>query len=255
MQNAITLVHNGMTLRGMEHIPDAQSQQPVPAAILFHGFTGTKLEPHRMFLKISRALEHRGMASFRYDFSGSGESDGDFENMTLSGEVAEAHAILDSVRADPRVDASRVSLIGLSMGGLVASFVAAERPNDVHRLVLLAPAGSMPEYVRTMASHPDVDVSRGYFDHDGNLVGLAFAADIAAVDPFERAKAYTGNVLIVHGTGDETIPYQVSQTYKDRVYGDRAELRLLEGADHTFNKIEWEQEVIQSICSFLAPQS
>ncbi|GMA51277.1 alpha/beta hydrolase [Alicyclobacillus contaminans] len=251
MQQAIALVHQGLTLRGMEHIPDGAST-PVPAAILFHGFTGTKLEPHRMFLKISRALEQRGIASFRFDFSGSGESDGDFEQMTLSGEVAEANAILDYVLAHPQVNPRSVSLIGLSMGGLVATLVSARRPQDIARLVLLAPAGSMPEFVRQMAASPGVDVSRGVFDHGGNLVGLAFAEDIMTVEPFEQAKGYPGPVLLVHGTADETIPCTVSGRYRAEVYGDQAELHLIDGADHTFNRYEWEQELIQAVTSFLA---
>ncbi|KLU63127.1 hypothetical protein CEB3_c04770 [Peptococcaceae bacterium CEB3] len=60
----------------MEHFPTDMSDEEIPAVILFHGFTGTKLEPHRLLLKISHALEKLGFASFRFDFLGSGESDG-----------------------------------------------------------------------------------------------------------------------------------------------------------------------------------
>ncbi|MCL6627130.1 MAG: hypothetical protein K6T68_11175, partial [Alicyclobacillus shizuokensis] len=56
MQRAVELVSHGATLRGMEHIPD-QAAETYPAVLLFHGFTGNRLEPHRMFLKISRMLE------------------------------------------------------------------------------------------------------------------------------------------------------------------------------------------------------
>jgi len=136
-----------MTLRGMEHIPEKSLDEKVPAVILFHGFTGTKLEPHRLFLKISRALEKQGIASFRFDFLGSGESDGDFEEMTVSKEIEEAHAIVDFVKRDGRIDPSRIYLLGLSMGGLVASVVAGERPNDVAKLILMAPAGNMYELI------------------------------------------------------------------------------------------------------------
>jgi pimeloyl-ACP methyl ester carboxylesterase len=142
VQKAIELVYRGQTLRGMEHVPEVSGDK-VPAVVLYHGFTGNKLEPHRMFLKISRALEESGVAAFRYDFLGSGESDGNFEEMTVSKEVAEAHAILDSVKQDPRIDPERVMLLGMSMGGLVASLVAGDRPADVAKLMLLCPAGDM----------------------------------------------------------------------------------------------------------------
>ena len=45
MQKAIELVSQGLTLRGMLHMPDNASGK-VPAAIIFHGFTGNKMEPH-----------------------------------------------------------------------------------------------------------------------------------------------------------------------------------------------------------------
>lgn len=252
MQKAITLVHRGMTLRGMEHIPE-QAQGPLPAAILFHGFTGTKVEPHRLFVKLSRALEARGVAAFRYDFLGSGESDGNFEDMTVSGEVEEAHAILDSVRRDPRINPNRVSLIGLSMGGLVASLVAGDRPQDVHRLVLLAPAGTMLELVLGMVRQAGVDVAKAdVFDHGGDLVGRAFAEDLMRLSVYPRAAHYQGPVLILHGSNDETVPPEASHRYVRESYGERAELHLIDGADHTFNKFEWEQEVIRRVCDFLA---
>jgi predicted alpha/beta-fold hydrolase len=61
LQKSIEIEHKGQILRGMQHIPEGNN---LPAVILFHGFTGTKLEPHRFFLKISRALEMKGNRFF-----------------------------------------------------------------------------------------------------------------------------------------------------------------------------------------------
>lgn len=251
MQRAIQMTHNGMTLRGMEHIPAHSEKEKLPAAILFHGFTGNKLEPHRMFLKISRALEQQGIASFRFDFLGSGESDGNFEDMTVSKEIAEANAILDFIRNDPRIDVGRISLIGLSMGGLVASVLSGNRPDDIHKLVLMAPAGNMYELIKDMAeaylATPDLTI----IDHGGNLIGRAFPLDLKTIDVFELAKSYQREVLLIHGTKDEAVPYEVSNSYRDLCYGPQATMHFIEEADHTFNKHEWESEVIQAIMQFL----
>jgi fermentation-respiration switch protein FrsA (DUF1100 family) len=46
IKKSIEIKHNGQMLRGMEHIPEGGK---APAVILYHGFTGTKLEPHRFF--------------------------------------------------------------------------------------------------------------------------------------------------------------------------------------------------------------
>jgi uncharacterized protein len=250
MQKAITLNHQGKTLRGMEHIPDF-AKGSVPVVILFHGFTGTKLEPHRLFLKISRALEQEGIASFRFDFLGSGESDGNFEEMTASTEIAEANTILNFVKKDSRIDSSQVTLLGLSMGGLVASVLAGDRPEDIHKLILLAPAGNMYEIIKDAAeaylAHPGLKV----VDYYGNLVGREFAEDLRTLDVFERARHYEGEVLLVHGTKDPTVPCEVSSMYQEQSYEGRAKIHFIAEADHTFNRYEWETELISEICSFI----
>lgn len=250
MQQAITLKVDGFTLRGMEHVPEGANERPVPAVILYHGYTGTKLEPHRMFLKISRALEAKGIASFRFDFAGSGESDGNFEDMTASGEIRDAKAILEMVRADKRINPNEVSLIGLSMGGYVAGITAGDMAEFVHRLVLMAPAGNFRDIVQAVAGREGVDATQKYFDDNGNLVGRALYADVMRIDALERSKPFAGPVLLIHGTNDTTVPYQISEKYRDEVYGERAILRLIDEADHTFNSTPWESEVIQSIIDF-----
>lgn len=251
MQRAIELEYKGQILRGMEHVPERREGERVPAVILYHGFTGTKLEPHRIFLKICRALEGMGIACFRFDFLGSGESDGNFEEMTVSGEIAEAGAILDRVKRDPRIDPERVTLLGMSLGGLVASVLAGERVQDVHKLVLLAPAGEMYLLIKDMIdgvlAMPDLQV----YDFNGNLIGRPFAEDLKTLNVFARAKGYTGDVMIVHGTKDPTVPYQVSLAYQAQSYEGRALVHLIEDADHTFNKTVWERDVIGKICDFL----
>ncbi len=273
MQQAVTLQHEGHILRGMAHFPEDGGQVsgvPVPAVILFHGFTGNKLEPHRLFLKISRALTDMGWAAFRYDFSGSGESDGNFEEMTLSGELAEAQTILDEVRNHPGVDSQRVSLMGLSMGGLVASLLAAMRPNQVERLVLMAPAANLRHIAMDMAARAGFAVPDNLpdevpaelrqaiataipdvFDLGGNLVGREFGLNLLNLQPYAQSKGYEGPVLLIHGTRDEAVPHQVSFRFRDVCYGSRATVHLVEGADHTFSSNLWEKEVIATIQDFL----
>lgn len=251
MQKAIEINHHGTILRGMEHVPAAEGKK-YPAVILFHGFTGNRLASHRMFLKISRALEDRQIASFRLDFSGSGESDGNFEDMTLSTEVAEAHTIFDHVKEDPRIDAEQISLLGLSMGGLVASLVAGDCPQDVHRLALMAPAGDWMKRIVAQVSEQQLVDGQTMYDHGGNLVGRGFAEDLHNLDTYPQARRYRGPVLLIHGSKDETVPPSVSDEYCAQAYGDRGEVHRIQGADHTFNSHSSEQEVLRLILSFLA---
>jgi hypothetical protein len=47
---------------------------------------------------MSRLLEGSGIASVRFDLSGHGESDGDFLDVTITGEIAEARSVVQAVR-------------------------------------------------------------------------------------------------------------------------------------------------------------
>lgn len=107
----------------MLHVPD-QRPGKVPFVILFHGFCDDRNEINFVHTELSRRLCERGIASVRFDFAGSGDSDGRFEDMTVSSEVEDGLAILDYVKSLDFVDQSRIAIHGLSMGGCVASMVA-----------------------------------------------------------------------------------------------------------------------------------
>ncbi|MCM3575776.1 lysophospholipase [Mesobacillus subterraneus] len=249
MQQAVSLLHNNQVMRGMAHIPLAD--QKAPAVILLHGFTGSKLEPHRFFLKISRELEVLGIASFRFDFLGSGESDGNFEDMTVLSELAEAETILDYVRSHPNINSEKVIVLGFSMGGLVASLLAGDQPEKIEKLILLAPAGNMAEKANVMEKNSTYIKDMNAYDIGGNLIGKDFIAQLKSIEVRERAKSYERDVLIIHGSSDEVVSIEESKDYQEKCYQGKAALRIVTGADHTFSSYQWEKEVIESICSFV----
>ena len=108
----------------MLHLPAAALKRPAPGVVLFHGFTGNRMESHWMFVKCSRALAQAGVASLRFDFYGSGESDGEFREMSLRGEIADGRAAVAFLRGQTGIDPERVGLLGLSLGGAVAAALA-----------------------------------------------------------------------------------------------------------------------------------
>ena len=163
-------------IKRMLHTPDGFTGK-VPMALIFHGFTGNKMEPHFIFVKLSRMLEKAGIASLRFDFLGSGESDGEFKDMTLSGELKDAEAILEYAKSLDFVDQDKIYAVGLSMGGAVASMLAGLHSEDIAALCLWAPAGNMGELIQNSIREMEaagVNISKmEYYDHGGNLVGKA----------------------------------------------------------------------------------
>lgn len=250
MQQAVEFVVDGKTLRGMYHRPAGEGSYPT--VLLFHGFGGTKLEPHRIFLKLSRQLAAAGIAALRFDFSGSGESDGDFEEMTFSSEVREAEAILDYALSLPVTDRQRVGAIGLSLGGGVTAALAGRRPEELRSVVLWAPAETgavvrlFQQQMETGGHYRD---ERGCYDMGGLWVNGFFLEDMMKWDLLALAGKFPGPVLILHGSADETVPVETADKYHRAFPGD-PELVIIEGADHTFNRHDWEAQVLEKTEEF-----
>jgi putative redox protein len=110
----ITFVNRrGLGLAGVLDLP---SEGPVRAyAALAHCFTcGKDLKP---FANLASALAERGIALFRFDFAGLGESEGNFSRSTLATNVEDlldAAGFLAASYAPPKL------LIGHSLGGIAA---------------------------------------------------------------------------------------------------------------------------------------
>ena len=58
------------TMRGFFHKPNVDKH---PVCIIFHGFTGQKTGTKFSYVQLARMLEAKGIATFRFDFLGSGE--------------------------------------------------------------------------------------------------------------------------------------------------------------------------------------
>jgi len=260
MQKAVEIKSRGLALRGMLHIPD-NKQGKMPVCCMFHGFTGNKTEAHFLFVKLSRILEKKGIASVRFDFGGSGESDGDFFDMTISSELMDAKAILGFMKSLEFADTDKLGLVGLSMGGAVAGLLAGDCREDVRALCLWAPARNMRQlylardsraFDLTELNEEDKKklLERGYKDVYGLKLSTDFLYDAESLDLVGRAAAFDKNVLILHGEKDRMVPLFNTDHYM-RAYGDKAKCIVIKDADHVFSSLPWEKELLEHTADFL----
>ncbi|MGQ0666241.1 MAG: alpha/beta hydrolase, partial [Nitrospiraceae bacterium] len=111
-------------------------------AVLCHGFLSGKNSTTNKTL--ARMLTERGIATFRFDFFGQGESEGPFEQITNTLAVGQTLSALDLVR---QKGYHRIGLMGSSFGGLVAILTAAQR-TDLACLALKCPVVDFAEELR-----------------------------------------------------------------------------------------------------------
>jgi dipeptidyl aminopeptidase/acylaminoacyl peptidase len=251
VQRSVEIKNRGLALRGMLHTPE-KVQGKIPIVCMFHGFTGDKLGSHFMFVRLSRLLANKGIATLRFDFMGSGESDGDFVDMTLSKELDDAKVILSYAKSLDFVDTERIGILGFSMGGAVASMLAGDCKDDIKTLCLWAPAGNMSEIAIAGKSKDDIERVRkiGCYDLDGYLVGINFIDDVLNLDIFDKSHSYDKNVLLIHGTKDTSVPFSTSEKYLG-IYETRGVLHSINGANHSFNSRAFENEVLDYTIGFL----
>lgn len=248
-EEQIRFQNEGQWLYGMLHLPEGPDR--APGIIMVHGFTGHRIESHGLFVKAARALATAGVAALRFDCRGSGESEGEFCDMTVAGEVADARAALDVLAARPELDPERLGVLGLSLGACVSACLAGSDPR-VQALVLWSPTAlilsqGLPSFVP--ADAPQQISNQGWFDHGGNRVGLAFVRGLADVRPLEAARMYAGPALVVYGTADALVSPENPQAYLDALPGPK-EYITVKGADHTFSSCAWEAQVIEATVSW-----
>ena len=124
---------NGETLAGLLELPERMGQLS-SFALFAHCFTCGK--DIAAASRISRALAARGIAVLRFDFTGLGNSDGDFANTNFSSNVDDlvrAAAALEENYGAPQI------LIGHSLGGAAVLAAAGQVPDhELRGLVGLA---------------------------------------------------------------------------------------------------------------------
>lgn len=235
----------GGWLRGMVHLPLKTSlRSRAPGVIFFHGFTSDRMESHWIFVRCARALAKAGIASLRFDFYGSGESDGDFREMTLRGEISDARAAWDYFRRQKGIDPKHVGLLGISMGGTIAAALAAKIRA---RAVVLWSALAHTAHLRALAatSVKAIPGGGGAVEYDAREISPRFMDDALKVEPVRSLAGFKGPTLIIQPEKDEAVPLSHAQDFYQAAGATVKELVVIPGADHVFSSVPWEREVIE----------
>jgi pimeloyl-ACP methyl ester carboxylesterase len=220
-------------------------------AVLCHGFLSGKNSGTNRTL--TRLLNEQGLATFRFDFFGQGESDGLFEDITTTLAVHQAQAALDLVIAKGY---DRIGLVGSSFGGLVAILTAAQR-HDIICLALKCPVVDFAEELR-LTFGPE-EIARWHAtDTIHNIMGgpdrvrlrYDFYEDCLQQIAYGPAEHIIVPTLIVQGDQDECVPLHQSRRLRDALGGPKR-LDLLPGADHQFTREEDFQQMTTVISEWL----
>jgi dipeptidyl aminopeptidase/acylaminoacyl peptidase len=178
-------------------------------------------------LPAAPALLAAGLAALFIDARGHGASDPvDFMSMPRFAE--DAAAGVTWLRADPRIDADRVGLVGHSVGA-GASLLAAARDPRVAAVVAIAAMAQPAELIRGSKGLTPAPrrVANRVLATIEDTIGHRFDS----FAPIVTIGQVSGEVLVVHGLADTTVPARDAARLVDAA-GGRATLRLVPGAGH-----------------------
>lgn len=201
---------DGIRLNARLDLPESEADRH-PTVILVHGITGHSEERH--IAALAAGMNEIGFAVLRVDLYGHGRSGGDFARHTLYKWINNLLTVIDRVRKLDFV--SELYLCGHSQGGLAVMLAAAMKRDVIRGLIPLSPAWTIPQGARSGcllgqsfdAEHiPDVFPLWDGFYLEGNY--LRVAQTIRVEDAIKR---FSGPVLIVHGTEDQTVPVGASE--------------------------------------------
>ena len=190
----------GETLSGVLETPESAVSG---WAIFAHCFTCSKKSLAAS--RVARGLAERGIGVLRFDFTGLGESDGDFSTSGFSSNVADLKLAANWMAAAGRP----VSLmIGHSLGG-AATLVAAKEIISVKAVATIgAPSDAGHVVEQFKQSVPEIEaVGRAQIDLGGRPFTLskAFLDDLRSATVLDAVKALKKPLLILHAPADQVV--------------------------------------------------
>jgi pimeloyl-ACP methyl ester carboxylesterase len=236
------------TIRGSLHIANQESGKPW--FVICHGLTGQRMGPGYLFVKISRHLSALGFSSARFDFCGSGESDGAFHEMSIASMQADLEAV--TLKLIEQYNPRPMIIVGHSFGGMIAALCSNQIKPD--GLVLISPVGDPGQIVNKkkdiINSGPNSDGFIEYGPHEMNVKGFE---NLLTLDPVNYlAQHFKGKLLVVQGSTDHSIPVEESKRYIDsaRKADIITDYHLLNGADHNYSRVTDTKMLCQIISSW-----
>ncbi len=191
---------SGQTLSGILDLPDTPA---VGYALFAHCFTCSK--SLKAASNIASALNDAGIAVLRFDFTGLGQSEGEFADTNFSSNVADLLAAADYLA---REHAPPLILVGHSLGGTAVLQAAAQIESAVAVATIASP--SEPSHVTKMFSGSEDDL-REHGEATVDLGGRPFLMKQQFLDDLERQDigASIGSLrkalLIMHAPLDDIV--------------------------------------------------
>jgi pimeloyl-ACP methyl ester carboxylesterase len=259
----------GLTLRGMLHLPDEERQgRQREAAILLPGLVGTRCGPHRILYDLACALAQLGTPVLRCDPAGTGYSDAPAEPASLASMVRDARRMMDFLTRE--LGAERFLLGGICRGAKTSLAVSLGDPR-VDALMLLGCGRLREDALKSKIRRRRGHHLKQYFkkfltmrwlprllkgDLNWPMIGKALLQPVSAnavqflysTDVPMDFSHFSARAIFVYGENDpdrkDSMPYYQNRLSHD---AERLEFHIIDEADLAFYNRHWHEAALSKL--------
>ncbi|MYF87930.1 MAG: alpha/beta hydrolase [Boseongicola sp. SB0676_bin_33] len=207
-----------------------------PGVVFLGGFRSDKEGTKALHLE--QWAQDSGRAFLRFDYSGHGESSGDFLDGTIGDWAEDAAAIVNALADGPQI------LVGSSMGGWISLLLARRMPDRIAGLVTIAAA---PDFTEDGYWAEFDEGQKAVLEAEGQIALPSDYSDEPYVITKRLIEDGRRNLVLrdplplpfpvrfLQGTEDEAVSVSTALRLLEHADGPDMRLTLVKGADHRFS--------------------
>lgn len=217
-----------------KHIAYNKLSGKSPTILFCSGFKSDMTGSKAMFLE--NLCAELGLGFLRFDYSGHGQSDGDFKDCTMSDWRTDTLLALDELTE------GEVIIVGSSMGGWLALHTAIDRPERIKALIGIAAAPDFTEdlmwdgfdaFTREKIIRDGMLITPNCYEGEEDYIITHKLIEDGRKHLLLRAKMEINcPIRLLHGMADEDVPYEYASKIAEKVTSDDVEIHLLKTSGH-----------------------
>lgn len=236
----------GQILDGVLRYSDMEGK--MPAVLVLHGFNENK---ERAWIRdIANHLTPYGFVTFRFDFHGHGESEGDFEKHTVTQQIEDVESAVSFLETVPQIDVTRIAVVGHDIGGDIA-LLAAEKDARIKTVIVWGARGNIEKHIKSKLADYELRElkTKGFYAHGQFDIHKGYIDSLQEHDVAETLKHLFIPLLVIHGTADLQVRIEEARQLFLRM-NEPKHLEIIDDADHWFRG-ESRKQLLETILNWL----
>jgi len=237
---------NNKELMGVLHLP---AREKPPLVIICHGFQNTKTD--KKLIKLGRAVCEEGIAAFRFDFEGCGDSEGDAQEITVEGQACDLDSAVQAIQEEIDLDMKKVAFVGASLGSVIISLFLKEKKGMAKTAVFWSQGFNQKSLFKKWHATEEKEEmkDKGVIYKKDKEIGKDYYLENKDKDYSFALSQLRLPILIMHGKKDEDVPLEFSEKLEKK--HKNVSLTVLPKGNHKFNDYKSQERLIKETVRWL----